>query len=184
MRLLNKLLYIAIAIGAYVIAFNDFVPSDVTMGLWLRQPIVIIVISAIVAVLLIKRVVGIIYFAPKEKRAQKLALSIFLLPSYVFIALFITIDINGLLDDKTSTVHWYTNLVFFKDMKAACISAGIDDAQLNRGDQTPNIMLVPRHQCNSIGTDVGTTGDRRPYLVTLSIGKLGIPYITAIEANH
>ena len=182
MRWVNKILYLVIAIGAYVIAFNDYVPSDITAGLWLTKPAVIITIAVIVIFFIAKRVASIWYFGVEGARSTKLWLTLLLLPSYLFIALFITIDASGLLDNGTRKVEWPTNLVFFKDVKVACIIAGIDDAQINAGDvSTPNIWMVPRRLCSDIGDEVkNKEPGKHAYILTLSAGRLGIPYITKI----
>ena len=183
MRLFNILFYVIVVLGAYVLAFNEYAPSDVTLGLWLKKPKVLMAIGAVVGLFIIKRVLGIVLFADKLDKARQLVGTFLLLPFYAFISLFIVININGYFDDGSRTVVVPTNLVLFKDMKIACITAAIDDKQLQAGERTPMILFVPRRMCQNINKDVGN-GKKHPYILMLSGGRLGIPYLADIVKDH
>jgi hypothetical protein len=141
---------------------------------------VLVVLCGLAAFFLGRRLIRIFFYSAREKMFRRLLITLFLLPSYAMLALILTINFNGLFAGNR-TLEWNTNLVFFKNMHAACILGGIDDAQLAAGVQYADIMLVPGNFCGAIGPEVNHPG-KHPYAVTLNNGALGIPYVVGITA--
>lgn len=178
MSKLIKFAKILVVFALYAAAVYFFVPSDVTQGLWLKKQMVFYTIAALFAVLFILRLITVWFIVDYKKKERAKLATLFLLPTYALVALFITIIANGALDKGTKTIEWHTNLVYAKDMKAVCIIAGITDEQLKAGVQQADLMLVPGTLCKEIGEV--SASSKHPYTINLSAGYIGIPYIVGI----
>jgi hypothetical protein len=181
---LTGLIKLPLFLLLYWAVFNQYAPSDVVHFYWLRKPEVIMLVAGGTGLFLLKRIIWIHAFARPKRYFLRYLFTLILIPSYAFISLFIVFVLNGYLDDHSRQEAWETNLVFYKDAKVACFSAGLDDDYLIPGvRQDPEVIFVSKSQCGKIGPEVENATQPYPYLITLSNGKFGIPYVSNIEIN-
>jgi hypothetical protein len=179
---LTRILYVLIAAFVYFHVLTRYAPSDVTQGLWLYKPDVVIAIGSVVGLFLAIRLVKIAFFT-NDKKIRRLLITVFFLPSYVFMALFIVIAANGLLDKQEDTRIWPTYLAYYKDMKLACVTAAYDDTMIEQGATEATVLFVPRDLCRNIDDAVNAKDKKSPYAITFSTGRLGIDYILDIQKD-
>ncbi len=165
----------------YYIALYRYAPSDVTQGDWLSKISLLLLFARIFGLLFLYRMIKFIFFSKGKPFFIRILSALFALPFYALISLLIILGMNGYKDDKTSTISWQTNLMYFKNFKLACIAAGIDNSQIREKNYTPQIIFIPGQLCDTLAKDTISNETLTPYSLEISAGGLSIPYVIAIE---
>jgi hypothetical protein len=163
----------------YYASIYQYAPSDITQGDWLSKISLLLLFARIFGLLVLYRIIKFIFFSKGKDLFIRLLSALFSLPFYALISILIILGLNGYKDDKTNTISWQTNLVYFKDFKLACIAAGIDNSQIREKNYTPQIIFIPGKLCNILAND--TITNDTPYSLEISAGGLSVPYVIAIE---